>query len=174
MRRLGRPARLAIVLVSVVAGALVIELRGREAGEEAPVLGIAAESITGLRVETGNRRLAAVRAGSTWRVLDPTPAAPRAVEAVGALADALARVVAIDTFTRAEVDRGELGLEPPRMRVTVELDGGRAPVVLRLGDFVPTGGSVYASIDGDPRVLQIGALLATEVERTLHIATPGR
>jgi len=171
-RRPGRPALLVGVLAVAVAAALLLERRRAHEPAEMPVLGIAAADVVAVRVEEGGQELRAVRVQHDWRVDLPSPARPGSDATIAELVDAIVATVALDSFRRPDLDRRALGLEPPRARIELTLAGRSDPVVFLLGDFAPSGGSVYAAREGDPRVFRIGALIASEIENALHAVEP--
>jgi hypothetical protein len=171
-RRPSTPVLLLGILAAVVAGALLIE-RGRpQRSAEMPVLAIAAADVVAVRVEEGERELRAAREQDGWRVDVPSPARAGSSEAIADLVNAIVATVALDSFRRPDLDRRVLGLEPPRARIEIMLASRSEPMVLALGDYTPSGGSVYGALDGDPRVFLIGALIASEIENALHAVRP--
>jgi hypothetical protein len=170
-----RPSRLVLLLGTlavVAAGALLLERARPERSADTPVLGAAAADVVAVRVEEAGRRLWAVREPDGWRVDEPLPARDGADEAVADLVNAIVAMVALDSFTRRDLDRRALGLEPPRARIEITLSGRSKPIVLVLGDIAPSGGSVYGAVDGDPRVFRVGALIASEIENAMHRVWP--
>jgi hypothetical protein len=166
-----RPVLLLGTLAVVMAGALLLE-RTPERSVETPVLAVAAGDVVAIRVEEAGRRLTAVRERDGWRVDEPSPARAGAGETVANLVNAVVAMVALDVFTRPDLDRRALGLEPPRARIELTLSGRRDPIVLVLGDIAPSGGSVYGALGDDSRVFRVGALIASEIENALHRVRP--
>jgi hypothetical protein len=170
-----RPSRLVLLLGTlavVVAGALLLERTRPQRTADRPVLGAAAADVVAVRVEEAGRRLRAVREPDGWRVDQPSPARAGSDEAVADLVNSIVAMVALESFTRRDLDRRSLGLEPPRARIEITLSGRREPIVLVLGDIAPSGGSVYGAVDGDPRVFRVGALIASEIENAIHRVWP--
>jgi hypothetical protein len=166
-----RPARL-LLLLAVAGGVAILSGRhGEEPPGDPPLLGLSAEEVVGVRIEEGSRELRAVRAAGGWRVEAPAISRPGASDAVPEMIAALVGLVAVDAFARDDLDRRALGLDPPRARVTLTRAGGAAPIVLLLGDFVPTGGSVYGALESDPRIFQIGAMVVSDLERVFYLAS---
>jgi hypothetical protein len=136
------------------------------------VLPVAPGSVRTIALDLDGRRLVAERADGRWAI-DGAPAAPRAAEALDDLVEALAGLRAVDVFRSR--DAGSYGLDTPRGAIEVVSAGG-ARRRLVLGGLNVAGAALYARRDGDPRVLQVGTLLLTEMERALHArdaATPG-
>jgi hypothetical protein len=167
-----RPLGLLVVLLVAIAAALVLERSQPAAPPEVPLVGLRAEDIRGIRIRESSRELRAVREGSRWRVVVPPGARADAGEAVRDLVDALVTLVPVDTFTRRQIDRRPFGLDPERTRIELEIQGATEPVVLLLGDHVPTGGSIYGALGSDSRVYQIGVLVLSEIERVFYRTRP--
>jgi hypothetical protein len=175
MSRRARPSRPVVllgVLAVAVAGALLLERARPRRPTDTPVLAVAAADVVAVRVQEGGRELRAVRDPNGWRADVPSPARPGSSEAIGDLVNAIVAMVALDAFTRSDLDRRALGLEPPRARIEITLASRSEPIGLALGDYTPSGGSVYGAVDGDRRIFRIGALIANEVENALHRMWP--
>ena len=80
--------------------------------------------------------------------------------------------VPLDTFTRPELSRRAFGLDPARARIELRRRTAEEPIVLLLGDFVPTGGGVYAALRSDPRIFQIGAVVVSEISKAFYLTLP--
>jgi len=161
--------RTVLVLAAVVAGMAAFiafyerdlpssEERGALAQQ---VLGIDVEAVRGLTIES---EAATVRlekgAGGLWRLLEPVSAAADG-EAVDQLVEALVGLDKQRTLTAVEA--AAVGLDPPRLRVDLQLeDGGRR---LDLGSAVPGSRSVVASVGDDPHVYVVADSILSELER---------
>jgi hypothetical protein len=156
------------VLVVVSAGAIGLELWKPMTPAERPVLGVTAADVRAIHVREGERELRATRTADGWRIESPPGAGPGSGETVEAMVATLVSMVALDEFVRPELDRRTIGLEPPRVVVELTVRGRETAMELRLGDYTPTGGSVYGALTSDPRILQVGAAIAGEVERALY------
>lgn len=165
-----RPIFLLGVLATVLLAAIALERSGPRAPVDRPALGVQAEDVLGIAVQQGTRQLRAVRVDGGWRVEKPLTAHADAGVFVADIVDAVVGIVPLDAFARPELDRRTIGLEPARARIELTVRGAATPVVLLLGDYVPTGGSVYAALESDPRVLQIGALIVSEIEKAFYRA----
>ncbi len=135
-----------------------------------PLLALEAQEIVGIRVRMGARRLDAVREREGWRIVHPPSTRAAAAAAVASLVDAIVAIVPVDAFERQQVDRRALGLDPGHARIEIDTTQTKDAAVLVLGDYVPTGGSVYAALASDPRTFQLGALIVSEIEAAFHRA----
>jgi len=169
---LGRPLGLLVVLTVVVATAIALERLRPAVPREVPLLGIRADDVVAVRIEEGTRELQAVRQGDAWRVEVPPGARPDAGAAVAEMVGVLVELVPLDTFVRQEIDRRAFGIKPARVRIQLGVRGSAEPVVLLLGDYVPTGGSVYCALASDQRIHQIGAIIMSELEKAFYRTLP--
>ena len=165
-----RTLRLLALFVAVGAVALAWE-RGREPKPvDPPLLGLEAQDVVGIRVRMGVRRLDAVRDGDGWRIVHPASERPAASAAMARLVDAVVTIVPVDAFARQPIDRRALGLDPGHARIEIDTAKTKNAAVLVLGEYVPTGGSVYAALASDRRIFQLGAVVVSEVEAAFHRA----
>jgi hypothetical protein len=167
-----RPLRLLALLVAVCAAALAWERREGPEPVDPPLLALAADDVVGIRVRMGARRLDAVRDGAGWRIAHPPSTRAPASAAVANLVDAVVAIVPVDAFARQQIDRRALGLDPGDARIEIDTPKTKNAAVLVLGDYVPTGGSVYAALASDPRIFQLGALVVSEIEAAFRRALP--
>jgi hypothetical protein len=116
--------------------------------------------IAGTLADTGF--IARAQAGG-WDI-DGRPAEPATADALGDLCDALVRLRAVDTFRPR--DQATYGLDRPRGTVTLRTARGTRRLVL--GDLNAAGSAVYARRDADPRVMQVGTQLLSQLERVLY------
>jgi hypothetical protein len=136
---------------------------GREAVRGHRVFGVARHAIRGIDVVLGDRRFSARRTADGWHI-DGHPASSATTDALQDLAEGLAGVRAVDTF-RAR-DASSYGLDRPR--ATIDVVTPRGERHLLLGALNSSGSAVYARRAGDPRIVQVGAGLLSDVERVLY------
>ena len=127
------------------------------------VFGIRRHAVLGADVRLGERRFAARRTEDGWEI-DGQPASPGTTEALDDLLDTLLGLRAVDVFRSQEVS--SFGLEQPR--ATIELLTARGAHRLLVGSLNSAGSAFYARHADDPRILQIGTLLLTEIERVFY------
>jgi hypothetical protein len=120
--------------------------------------------VRGVDVVLGERRFTARRAAGGWE-LDGEAASPHVAEALDDLVAALVALRAVDVFRSR--DGGSYGLDRPRATVVLHTRRGIRRVVL--GELNAAGSALYARRIGDPRVLLVGTLLLTEIERVFYM-----
>jgi hypothetical protein len=171
---LGRPFGLLVVLAVLGATALFLERQRPLAPSPSPLLGVRADDVVGIRIQEGGRELRAVRTGAVWRVEIPSAVRPDGLAAVASMVEFLTALTPVDTFERPEIEREEFGLEPARARIELDVGDREEPLVLLLGDYVPTGGSVYGGLASERQIHQIGALVVSEMEKVFYLTSPAR
>ena len=149
-----------VVLVAVVRR----PERARPPGERGHrVFSVAADAVRGLDLAVDDRRLSARRARDGW-IVDGAPATAATARALDDLVATLAGLRAVDVFR--DRDGAAYGLDQPRATIAVVTDG--ASQRLDIGAANAASSALYARRAGDPRMLQVGALLVTELERVLE------
>jgi hypothetical protein len=97
-----------------------------------------------------------------WRITRPLAARADSA-AVERLLDALADLQKSRTLDR--VVPAEVGLDKPRAKVGLTLDGKRAETVLDIGAAVPTGGEAVVAIAGRPEAYVVSDSLLSDVRK---------
>jgi hypothetical protein len=147
--------------------ALVVKAPERLSGPAAVrghrILGVSRPAVRALDVTLDERRFAAHRRADGWEI-DGHPAPPRVADALEDLVDTLARLRAVDVFRSR--DPSTYGLDRPR--ATIEVTANRRRRRLVLGAMNAAGSAFYGMREGDPRVLQVGALIVSEIERVFY------
>lgn len=121
------------------------------------------QAVTGIDVEYEGRRFAARRAADGWRI-DGAPASAGTADALDGLLDTLLSLRAVDVFRSREAHT--FGLDAPRGHIT--LVTGRGPRRLAIGAFNGGGTAFYARCGRDPRVLLVGGLVLSELQRVFY------
>jgi hypothetical protein len=153
----------------LVAAALALVVRpppqptGLERVRGHRVFGARAPAVRGIEVEVGARRFSARRAAAGWEV-DGRPARRGSAEALDDLLDALVTLRAVDAFRPR--DGSSYGLDRPR--ATVDLITGRGVRRVRVGGTNAAGSAFYARREGSPRIVLIGTLVLSGIERVFH------
>ena len=132
------------------------------------VMRVVAAHVQTVEVEVGDRRFAARRTGGGWEI-DGRVADERTAEALTDLVDTLARLRAVDAFRPR--DAASYGLDRPR--VTIAISTAHRTRRLLLGDANVAASALYARREGDPRVLQVGIGLLSDVERVFYMRDAG-
>ena len=166
---------LALVGLVAIGAGLLVAVRPPERGvpPSAPrghrVFRLSGAPIDGVDVEMGRRRFGARRAAAGWRVGD-APATPRTAAALDDLVETLASLRAVDVFRPR--DTAAYGLDAPEATITIDTRRGRRRVVL--GAPNAAGSAFYARRDDDPRVMQVGSMLLSAIQRVLYEHDAGR
>jgi len=127
------------------------------------VFAIRPGAVRGLEVAIEGRRFVGRRTEHGWEI-DGRPATAGVADALAGLVDTLVALRAVDVFRPR--DAASYGLDRPRGTVAVLTARGARHLVL--GGFNSAASALYARREGDPRVLQVGTLLLSEVERVFY------
>ena len=159
--------RTLLLAALVVLGAvlvLVVQAPVRPTGPESVrghrVLGVAASVVRGIDAVLEGRRFSSRRGPSGWEI-DGQPASRETSEALDDLLQALVDLRAVDVFRPR--DAASYGLDSPR--ATLEVATGRGVRRLVIGAANAAGSAFYARREGSPRVVEVGTLLLSEIER---------
>jgi Domain of unknown function (DUF4340) len=128
------------------------------------VFGVPHGAVRGIEVELAGRRFAARRLDRGWEI-DGRGANPATTDALDDLVETVAHLRAVDVF-RPKDGTTSYGLEPPRGTITVTTT--RAVRRLLLGDSNASGSAFYARRVEDPRILPVGTLLLSAIERVFY------
>jgi len=165
------PLRRTLLLAALAGlGALLVAIvraperpTGRDAVRGHRVFAVTPGAVRALEVTLDARRFEARRADERWEI-DGRPASAGTADALTDLVDALAGLRAVDVFRGGEPS--DYGLDRPHATIDLVTARGRRRVVF--GELTASGSSYYARRIGDPRVLQVGVLVLTEVERVFY------
>ena len=106
----------------------------------------------------------AVREAGSWKLLAPLEA-PADGTTVEAVVDALNGLNLEEVVAEAPPALADYGLETPKTRASLELEGQEKPLVLLVGDKAPDNSGIYAKTDDKPRVFLIASWLGGNFEK---------
>lgn len=180
-----KPRTLLILLVAVLGLGAFIWFYERDlpSSEERQkldkqILKVEKDDVTAVTIEASRGRLRLERTGTPapkkdvedggleaapdveWRILEPFKARADTF-AVDRLLDSLATLER--TRTLEDVDRKDVGLDKPRVTVTLRTQDGEK--VLQVGAAVPTGGSLIAGLQGDKDAYVVADTLLAEIDK---------
>jgi hypothetical protein len=99
-----------------------------------------------------------VRQDASWAITAPEATEADTVE-VATVVSSLESLEQTRVVVEAPEALAPFGLDPARMSITFTVAGETTPRRLLLGNKTPTGGDIYAQVDGSPKVFLIGAFL---------------
>ena len=92
-------------------------------------------------------------------------------DAVNDIIYSIINVVETDPIADDPSDLSQFGLHRPPITISVELEGTAGPRTLFLGNDNPTSITLYATVEGFPRVFLVGSLIRWEVNKEfLHLS----
>lgn len=162
----------ALVLAAVWGGFV---LYGRHKKHEPPkksksqekILPLKEAQITSLTLERpGAPALVCRRDKGQWAIAKPLPL-PADQTSVSALVSSLTGATVQEVIAPHPKDLKPYGLDMPSETVEVTSDAKPQNFALRLGDETPTGGGVYAQVEGKPQVVKLEASLRDSLEKSL-------
>ena len=92
-------------------------------------------------------------------------------DAVNDIIYSIINVVETDPIADDPSDLAQFGLHRPPITISVELEGTTGARTLFLGSDNPTSITLYATVEGSPRVFLVGSLIRWEVNKEfLHLS----
>ena len=123
-------------------------------------------SIQTVEVTTaGNTTTRVTRQDTNWAITTPTPAEADTVE-VSTVVSSIEALEQTRVVSESPDNAAAFGLDPARITVAFTVTGETAPRRLLIGNKTPTGGDLYARVDGSPRVFLIGGYLEDTFNKT--------
>jgi hypothetical protein len=104
--------------------------------------------------------------GESWQITAPT-AYNADQDAVNSLVSSLSALTADSVVEQKASDLAPFGLDHPAETVVMTGKGGKTQSVL-IGDEVPTGGDVYAKLEGDPRIFTVASFARNAFDKTAN------
>ncbi len=106
------------------------------------------------------------QAADAWRITEPKPFNADS-DAVSGMLSTLSSLTADRVVEDKASDLRQYGLDRPSLQVQIELKDHKERQLL-FGDDTPTGGDVYAMLQGDPKVYTIAGYNKTSVDKGVN------
>lgn len=103
--------------------------------------------------------------GADWQIVAPETADADQTE-VGNIVSALGTLEITRVVEEKPADAKPFGLDAPRISLTAKAAGDAAAHKLDIGTKTPNGSDLYVKIDGQPRIVLIGASNEDQLNRT--------
>jgi hypothetical protein len=168
-----RGARSLLLLLAVAAGLgaylYFVEMKrepGDAAEKKAKVFSVEADKIDELTIKSDSGEKTTLKKnGKDWQVVSPAENGPSAVDQaeVSGITTNLATLEQQRVIEENAGDLKEFGLAEPRIEVAFKAGG--AEQKLQIGSKTPTGGDVYAKVEGQPKVFLISSFLESTFNR---------
>ncbi len=165
---------IALALLGVVWGGMTLweKRKGQatpksEATSQEKLLALDSNHITAftLRPRDG-QPLACRRDGKGWKIVEPEQL-PADSSGVSSLLSTLTTTTVDQVVDPHPKRLKDFGLDKPSETLDVETDTKPAKLTLLLGDESPTGGGVYAQVEGSPRVVLLGSYVKSSLAKNL-------
>lgn len=102
---------------------------------------------------------------NVWEIVAPETMTADSGE-IGQLLSNLESLEVNSVVDEKPADVKDFGLDPPRFTVGFKAEGAAAPTQLQVGKKTPTGGDLYARVEGQPRVFLINGYLEGSFNKT--------
>lgn len=162
---------LSVLVAAVLAAHAILSFKGgadRALVGRSVLLDVSPERMLSLRISKSGFPVAAIAKMNGWRLVEPYSS--KADErVVMKLLDALASSEIEDSLSDAELltlgrSREDLGLEPPRIALSVAGQGDDAEEVVSFGSATADGKGVYACVAGEDSVFVVSSNLFAAVD----------
>ena len=130
------------------------------------VFAIESGKIEEVEVRAASGEVTTVRKnGDTWQITSPQTLEADTAE-VGGVVSSMESVEVQRVIDENPASAKSFGLDPPRLSVAVRVAGESALRRLQIGNRTPTGGDLYARVEGQPRVFLISSFLEDSLNKT--------
>jgi hypothetical protein len=117
-----------------------------------------------LKAESGETTTLRKKNG-VWEIVAPETMTADSGE-IGQLLSNLESLEVNSVVDEKPAEVKDFGLDPPRFTVAFKAEGAAAPMQLQVGKKTPTGGDLYARVEGQPRVFLINGFLEGSFNKT--------
>ena len=130
------------------------------------VFALVSEKVEELEIHAASGEVTTLKKqGNDWQIAQPAGLDIDATE-VGSVVSALESLEVQRTLEDAPASVAEYGLEPARFTVGFRQAGETAMHRLQLGKKTPTGGDLYARVEGQPKLFLVSAYQETALNKT--------
>ena len=105
------------------------------------------------------------KSGESWQITAPQTLEPDTTE-IGGLVSTIESLERQRVIAENPSSVASFGLEPPRFVVSFKTAGDATPKRLQVGRRTPTGGDLYARVEGDPKVFLISSYQEDSLNKT--------
>jgi hypothetical protein len=168
MRGLTSTIVAAVVLAGLLGYIFFVDAERPESGADAREKVFAAvesDKIDEIQVTTGGETSRLVKRADGWELVEPVKADADAAE-VTAITSNLGSLEVQRVVDEKPADLAQYGLNPPRVDVAFRLQDEKDFRHLLVGEKTPTGGDMYAKLQGSDRVFLVASYLDTTFNRT--------
>jgi hypothetical protein len=155
---------LILVVLGIALGAYIYFVERKRPAADAPeekpkvFANVQEADIEEIVVATGGETTRLKKTGDRWQITEPF-AAPADREAVNNLTGNFASLERNDVVDENPSNVKDFGLDPPRADVGFRTKNSKDMRHLHVGNRTPTGGDLYARVQGEPRVILISGFM---------------
>lgn len=157
----GMRSTIALLLVLAGLGAYIYFVTWKQSGEDTATkrdrvfTGVESDTIEELKIKSASGDLTTLKkTADKWQIVSPV-SAPAADSEVAPVTSALGQLEIVRVIDEKGADLNEYGLATPRIEVDFKSADGKLAGRLLVGDKTPTGSSLYAKRNDEPRVFLI-------------------
>ncbi|MGH8013994.1 MAG: DUF4340 domain-containing protein, partial [Candidatus Binataceae bacterium] len=155
-----------VVLLAIIGGYAYYLSRQPKPNETPKLYKINAADIQRIDLHYPDRHIVLERSGNNWRITQPIQANADN-DTANEIASGIADCEISRTVEKKPADLAPFGLKVPAATVTVTMKDHKVLPVLKVGKRTPVGNDVYVMAGGKPGVLLTGAVLASDVNKTV-------
>lgn len=170
--RSGKSLLLLVVIAAALGGYIYfVEMKRDPAAEDATttrekVFTISPGSIEEVEITNAAAETTkVVRQDAAWVLTAPAQAEADTVE-ISTVVSSIESLEQTRVVSEAPDSAAPFGLDPARITVAFKVTGESSPRRLLIGNKTPTGGDMYARVDGSPRVFLIGGFLEDTFDKS--------
>jgi hypothetical protein len=140
----------------------------KPASDAAPkILALDEKQIDEVRIQkSGADPLVVSRIADRWDITKPQPY-PADQETVKSLVSTAATLASDQLVDEKAANLAPFGLDQPASKIALHQKNGKT-TTLDLGAQTPAGGSVYAKLEGDPRVFTVASFSSSSLDKSLN------
>jgi len=145
------------------------DLAAAGAAEAPKILTLTADQIQSITIKkTGADTITATKSGDRWQVAGGDGATPVAADsdAIAALTGAVSPLPSDRLIDEHPSNLSAFGLDNPAEEIDIATKDGKIQKLL-FGSDTPSGGGMYAKLDGDPKVYTVGTPTKSAFSKTL-------
>ncbi|MGH7917277.1 MAG: DUF4340 domain-containing protein, partial [Candidatus Binataceae bacterium] len=161
-----RKTIIVVVLLAIVGGYAYFLSRQAKPDKTPKLFKIKAADIQKIDLQYPDRHLVLERSGDGWRITQPIQTNADN-DTANEIASGIADCEISRTVEKKPAALAPFGLKVPAATVTVTMKDHKVLPVLKVGKRTPVGNDVYVMTAGKPAVLLTGAVLASDVNKTV-------
>ena len=146
---------------------LAEERRKEEAWKKSQIFPYHPQEVITIRLVKNTRTILYQKEENGWWMKQPITIKGDE-EAADDIIQSIISVVETDPVTDSPADLVQFGLDHPALEISVQRAGEEQAKTLLLGNDNPTSTTIYAKLEGSPRIFLVGSLIRWEVDKEFY------